>query len=210
MVCHLSFIQGTELWRCINDSNVVLGRAPGTETVILVSSTLQVRGLLNMNMCFISCELFLHIYMSMPLPLQKVVNRCRTLAALLSCHGGSSTDVRACAQYRMDVLSSARPSSSQARASSACPSSSRAGASSSQARIDEQEDEEEETDYDADPDYVELGASQMEDAPPPIQPSQPSEEARRVSSRTIRHPGWQNTPEGYVNRGKMAAKRGKK
>ena len=107
-----------------------------------------------MNIYFISCELFLHIYMSMPLPLQKVVNRCRTLAALLSCHDGSSTDVRARAQYRMDVLSSARPSSSQARprASSARPSSSRA-------RIDEQEDEEEETDYDADPDYVELGAS---------------------------------------------------
>lgn len=203
MVCHLSFIQGTELWRCINDSNVVLGRAPGRETDGLVRSTLQVRGLFNMNIYFISCELFLHIYMSMPLPLQKVVNRCRTLAALLSCHGGSSTDVRARAQYRMDVLSSARPSSSQARASSARPSSSRA-------RIDEQEDEEEETDYDADPDYVELGASQMEDAPQPTQPSQPSEEARRVSSRTIRRPGWQNTPEGYVNRGKMAAKRGKK
>ena len=210
MVCHLSFIQGTELWRCINDSNVVLGRAPCRETDSLVRSTLQVRGLPNMNMCFISCELFLHIYMSMPLPLQKVVNRCRTLAALLSCHGGSSTDVRARAQYRMDVLSSARPSSSQARASSARPSSSRAGASSSRARIDEQEDEEEETDYDADPDYVELGASQMEDAPQPTQPSQPSEEARRVSSRNIRRPGWQNTPEGYVNRGKMAAKRGKK
>ena len=198
MVCHLSFIQGTELWRCINDSNVVLGRAPGRETDGLIRSTLQVRGLLNMNMCFISCELFLHIYMSMSLPLQKVVNRCRTLAALLSCHGGSSTDVRARAQYRMDVLSSARPSSS------------RAGASSSRARIDEQEDEEEETDYDADPDYVELGASQMEDAPQPTQPSQPSKEARRVSSRNIRRPGWQNTPEGYVNRGKMAAKRGKK
>ena len=136
--------------------------------------------------------------MSMSLPLQKVVNRCRTLAALLSCHGGSSMDVRARAQYRMDALSSARPSSS------------RAGASSIRARIDEQEDEEEETDYDADPDYVELGASEMEDAPPPTQPYQPSEEARRVSSRTIRRPGWQNTPEGYVNKGKMAAKRGKK
>ena len=57
---------------------------------------------------------------------------------------------------------------------------------------------------------LEPGASQMEDAPPPTQPSRLSEEARRVSSRTIRRPGWQNTPEGYVNRGKMAAKRGKK
>ena len=113
--------------------------------------------------------------------------------------------MRARAQYRMDVLSSARPFSSQARprASSARPSSSRA-------RIDEQEDEEEETYFDADPDYVELGASQMEDAPQPTQPSQPSQEAHRVSSRNIRRPGWQNTREGYVNRGKMAAKRGKK
>lgn len=139
------------------------------------------------------------------LPLQKVVNCCRTLAALLSCHGGSSTDVRARAQYTMDVLSSACPSSSQAR-----PSSSRARPSSSRARIDEQEDEEEETDYDADPDYVELGASQMDDAPQPTQPSHPSEETRRISSRNIRRPGWQSTPEGYVNRGKMPAKRGKK
>ncbi|KAE8766896.1 hypothetical protein D1007_61813 [Hordeum vulgare] len=58
---------GTELWRCINDSNVMLGRAPaGLETNGLARTTLQ-----------------------------KVANRCRTLAALLSCHGVSSTDVRA-------------------------------------------------------------------------------------------------------------------
>ena len=107
-------------------------------------------------------------------------------------------DVRARAQYRMDVLSSARPFSSQAR-----PHASYARPSSSRARIDEHEDEEEETDSNADPDYVELGASQMEDAPQPTQPSQPSQEARRVSSRNIRRPGWQNTPEGYINRGKL-------
>ena len=108
---------------------------------------------------------------------QKVVNRCRTLAALLSCHGGSSTDVRARAQYRMDVLSSARPSSSQARASSSRPSSSRARASSSRVRIEKEEDKEE-TDKEADPDYMELRALQMEDAPQPTQPSQPSEASR--------------------------------
>lgn len=131
---------GTELWRCINDSNVMLGCAPGPETDELVRSTLQ-----------------------------KVVNRCRTLAALLSCHGRSSTDVRARAQYRMDVLSSTRASSSRARASSARPSSSGAGASSSRARIEEEE-EEEETDEETDPDYMEFGASQMEEAPQPTQP----------------------------------------
>ncbi|KAE8799297.1 hypothetical protein D1007_25428 [Hordeum vulgare] len=32
---------GTELWRCINDSNVVLGRAPGPEMDGLIRSTLQ-------------------------------------------------------------------------------------------------------------------------------------------------------------------------
>ena len=141
--------------------------------------------------------------------MQKVVNRCRTLAALLSCHGGSSTDVRARAQYRMDVLSSARPSSSRPRASSARPSSSGAHGSSSRAHIEEDE-EEEETDKEADPDYTELGASQTEDAPQPTQPTQSTEETRRASSRNIRRPAWQNTPEGYVRRGKMPAKRGKK
>jgi hypothetical protein len=135
------------------------------------------------------------------------VNRCRTLAALLSCHGRSPTDVRARAEYRMDVLSSARASSSRPRASSARPSSSGARASSSRAQIEE---EEEETDEEADPDYMELGASQMEDAPQPTQPSQPSEAARRASSRLSRRPGWQNTPEGYMRKGKTAAKRGKK
>jgi hypothetical protein len=55
VLCDICFIQGTELWRCINDSNVVLGRAPGPQTDGLVRSTLQVRG---------------------------VVNHCRTLAAL--------------------------------------------------------------------------------------------------------------------------------
>ncbi|KAE8791327.1 hypothetical protein D1007_34225 [Hordeum vulgare] len=73
---------GTELWRCINDSNVVLGRAVGPETDGLVRSTLQ-----------------------------KVANPCRTLAALLSCHGVSSTDVRARPEDRMDEHTSARPSS---------------------------------------------------------------------------------------------------
>ncbi|KAE8815586.1 hypothetical protein D1007_07057 [Hordeum vulgare] len=86
---------GTELWRCINESNVVLARAPCPQTDGLVRTTLQ-----------------------------KVANRCRTLAALLSCHGVSSTDVRARAQYTMDVQSSARPSASRPRASSARPSSS--------------------------------------------------------------------------------------
>ncbi|KAE8792953.1 hypothetical protein D1007_32458 [Hordeum vulgare] len=65
---------GTELWRCINDSNVALGRAPSSQTDGFVRTTLQ-----------------------------KVANRCRTLATLLSCHGVLSTHVRARAQYMMDV-----------------------------------------------------------------------------------------------------------
>lgn len=109
----------------------------------------------------------------------------------------------------MDVLSSARPSSSRAHASSARPSSSGARGSSSRTWIDKEE-EEEETDEEADPDYMELGASRMEEALEPTQPSQPSEAARRASSRISRRPGWQNTPEGYIRKGKMAAKRGKK
>ncbi|KAE8799108.1 hypothetical protein D1007_25581 [Hordeum vulgare] len=104
---------GTELWRCINESNVVLGRAPCPQTDGLVRTTLQ-----------------------------KVANRCRTLAALLSCHGVSFTD--------------------------------------------------------------------MEDAPQPSQPTQPTEETRRASSRNVRRPGSQNTPEGYVTKGKLAAKSGRK
>ncbi|KAE8777729.1 hypothetical protein D1007_49469 [Hordeum vulgare] len=167
---------GTELWRCINDSNVVVGHAPGLEMDGLVRSTLQ------------------------------VTNRCRTLAALLSCHSVSSTDVRARAQYRMDVHSSARPSSSRPCVSSAHPSSSQPRA---QYRIEEVE-EEEESDKEADPDFMEFGASQMEDAPRPTQPTQSIEETRRASSRNIRRPGWHNTPEGYVTKGKMPAKRGKK
>ncbi|KAE8791995.1 hypothetical protein D1007_33626 [Hordeum vulgare] len=73
----------------------------------------------------------------------KVANRCRTLAALLSCHGVSSTDVRARAQYTMDVQSSARPSASRPRASSARPSSSGAHVSSSRAHEEEIEEEDE-------------------------------------------------------------------
>ncbi|KAE8798975.1 hypothetical protein D1007_25698 [Hordeum vulgare] len=172
---------GTELWRCINESNVVLGRAPCPQTDGLVRTTLQ-----------------------------KVANRCRTLAALLSCHGVSSTDVRARAQYTMDVQSSARPSSSRPRASSARPSSSRTHASSSRAHEEEIEEEEESDNEAAFPDFIEFGASQMEDAPQSSQPTQPTEETRRASSRNIRRPGWQNTPEGYVTKGKMAAKRGRK
>ncbi|KAE8790020.1 hypothetical protein D1007_35699 [Hordeum vulgare] len=137
---------GTELWRCINESNVVLGRAPCPQTDILVRTTLQ-----------------------------KVANRCRTLAALLSCHGVSSTDVRARAQYTMDVQSSAHPSSSRPRASSARPSSSRAHASSSRAHVEEIEEEEESDNEAADPDFIEFGVSQMEDAPQPSQPTQPTE-----------------------------------
>ncbi|KAE8812652.1 Serine/threonine-protein phosphatase 7 long form-like protein [Hordeum vulgare] len=95
----------------------------------------------------------------------KVVNPCRTLAALLSCHGVSSTDVRARAQYTMDVQSSARPSASRPRSSSARPSSSRAHASSSRAHVEEIEEEEESDNEAADPDFIEFGASQMEDAP---------------------------------------------
>ncbi|KAE8810252.1 hypothetical protein D1007_12978 [Hordeum vulgare] len=141
----------------------------------------------------------------------KVANRCRTLAALLSCHGVSSTDVRARAQYTMDVQSSARPSASRPRASSARPSSSRARAYSSRAHVEEFEEEEEESDNEAaDPDFIEFGASQMEDAPRPSQPTQATEETRRASSRNVRRPGWQNSPEGYVTKGKMAAKRGRK
>ncbi|KAE8781492.1 hypothetical protein D1007_45181 [Hordeum vulgare] len=101
----------------------------------------------------------------------KVANRCRTLAALLSCHGVSSTDVRARAQYTMDVQSSARPSSSRPRASSALPSSSRALASSRQAHEEEIEEEEESDNEAADPDFIEFGASQMEDTPQPSQPT---------------------------------------
>ncbi|KAE8806088.1 hypothetical protein D1007_17766 [Hordeum vulgare] len=141
---------------------------------------------------------------------EKVANRCRTLAALLSCHGVSSTDVRAHAQYTMDVQSSARPSSSRPRASSARPSSSRAHASSSRAHVEEIEEEEESDNEAADPDFIEFGASQMEDAPQPSQPTQPTDETRRASSRNVRRRGWQNTPEGYVTKGKMAAKRGRK
>ncbi|KAE8778508.1 hypothetical protein D1007_48528 [Hordeum vulgare] len=172
---------GTELWRCINDSNVVLGRAPCPQTDELVRTTLQ-----------------------------KVVNRCRTLAALLSCHGVSSTDVRARAQYTMDVQSSARPFASRPRSSSAHPSSSRAHASSSRAHVEEIEEKEESDNEAADPDFIEFGASYTEDAPQPSQPTQVIEETRRASSRNIRRPGWQNTPEGYVTKGKMAAKRGRK
>uniref|UniRef100_A0A8I7BGK5 Aminotransferase-like plant mobile domain-containing protein n=1 Tax=Hordeum vulgare subsp. vulgare TaxID=112509 RepID=A0A8I7BGK5_HORVV len=172
---------GTELWRCINDSNVVLGRAPCPQTDELVRTTLQ-----------------------------KVVNRCRTLAALLSCHGVSSTDVRARAQYTMDVQSSARPFASRPRSSSAHPSSSRAHASSSRAHVEEIEEKEESDNEAADPDFIEFGASYTEDAPQPSQPTQAIEETRRASSRNIRRPGWQNTPEGYVTKGKMAAKRGRK
>ncbi|KAE8808874.1 hypothetical protein D1007_14626 [Hordeum vulgare] len=128
----------------------------------------------------------------------RVANRCRTLAALLSCHGVSSTDVRARAQYTMDVQSSARPSSS------------RAHVSSSRAHEEETEEEDESDNEAADPDFIEFGALQMEDAPQSSQPTQPTEETRRASSRNIRRPGWQNTPEGYVTKGKMAAKRGRK
>ncbi|KAE8788487.1 hypothetical protein D1007_37408 [Hordeum vulgare] len=142
---------------------------------------------------------------------KKVANRCRTLAALLSCHSVSSTDVRARAQYVMDVQSSARPCASRPRASSARPSSSRARASSSRAHVEEFEEEEEESDNEAaDPDFIEFGASQMEDAPQPSQPTQATEETCRASSRNVRRPGWQNTPEGYVTKDKMAAKRGRK
>ncbi|KAI5008106.1 hypothetical protein ZWY2020_009154 [Hordeum vulgare] len=166
---------GTELWRCINESNVVLARAPCPQTDGLVRTTLQ-----------------------------KVANRCRTLAALLSCHGVSSTDVRARAQYTMDVQSSARPSASRPRASF------RAHVSSSRAHEEEIEEEDESDNEAADPDFIEFGASQMDDAPQPSQPTQPTEKTRRASSRNIRRPGWQNTPEGYVTKGKMAAKRGRK
>ncbi|KAE8786896.1 hypothetical protein D1007_39141 [Hordeum vulgare] len=122
---------GTKPWRCINDSNVALGRAPSSQTDGFVRTTLQ-----------------------------KVANRCRTLAALLSCHGVSSTDVRARAQYTMDVQSSARLSASRPRASSARPSSSRARAYSSRAHVEEFEEEEEESDNEAaDPDFIEFGAS---------------------------------------------------
>lgn len=141
---------------------------------------------------------------------QKVANRCRTLAALLSCHGVSSTDVRARAQYTMDVQSSARPSASRPRASSARPSSSGAHVSSSRAHEEEIEEEDESDNEAADQDYIEFGASQMEDAPQSSQPTQPTEATRRASSRNIRRPGWQNTLEGYVTKGKMAAKRGRK
>ncbi|KAE8781037.1 hypothetical protein D1007_45746 [Hordeum vulgare] len=122
----------------------------------------------------------------------------------------SFTDVRARAQYTMDVQSSARPSASRPRASSARPSSSRAHVSSSRAHEEEIEEEDESDNEAADPDFIEFGASQMEDAPQPSQPTQPMEETRRASSRNIRRPGWQNTPEGYVTKGKMAAKRGRK
>ncbi|KAE8787429.1 hypothetical protein D1007_38593 [Hordeum vulgare] len=111
----------------------------------------------------------------------KVANRCHTLAALLSCHGVSSIDVRARAQYTMDVQSSARPSASRPRASSARPSSSRARASSSRAHVEEFEEEEESDNEAADPDFIEFGASQMEDAPQPSQPTQATEETRRAS-----------------------------
>ncbi|KAE8817471.1 hypothetical protein D1007_04896 [Hordeum vulgare] len=172
---------GTELWRCINDSNVALGGAPSSQTDGFVRTTLQ-----------------------------KVANRCRTLAALLSCQGVSSTDVRARAQYTMDVQSSARPSASRSRASSARLSSSRARASSSRAHVEEFEEEEESDNEAADPNFIEFGASRMEDATQPSQPTQATEETRRASSRNVRRPGWQNTPEGYVTKGKMAAKRGRK
>ncbi|KAE8790816.1 hypothetical protein D1007_34807 [Hordeum vulgare] len=99
----------------LHKSNVVLGRAPGPETDGLVRSTLH-----------------------------KVVNRSRTLAVLLSCHGASSTDMGACAQYRMDVLSSARASSR-----GACAYLSEARATKSRAQLDE---DEEETNDEADPD----------------------------------------------------------
>ncbi|KAE8774644.1 hypothetical protein D1007_52876 [Hordeum vulgare] len=172
---------GTKLWRCINESNVVLARAPCPQTDRLVRTTLQ-----------------------------KVANRCRTLAALLSCHGVSSTDVRARAHYTMDVQSSARPSASRPRGSSARPSSSGAHVSSSRAHEEEIEEEDESDNKAADQDFIEFGASQMEDAPQSSQPTQPTEATRRASSRNIRRPGWQNTPEGYVTKGKMAAKRGRK
>ncbi|KAE8784275.1 hypothetical protein D1007_42197 [Hordeum vulgare] len=173
---------GTELWRCINDSNVALGRAPSSQTDGFIRTTLQ-----------------------------KVANWCRTLAALLSCHGVSSTDVRARAQYTMDVQSSARPSASRPRASSARTCSSRARAYSSRAHVEEFEEEEKESDNEAaDPDFIEFGALQMEDAPQPSQPTQMTKETRRASSRNVRRPSWQNTPEGYVTKGKMAAKRGRK
>ncbi|KAE8790118.1 hypothetical protein D1007_35633 [Hordeum vulgare] len=140
----------------------------------------------------------------------KVVNRCRTLAALLSCHGVSSTDVRAHAQYMMDVQSSARPSASRPRSSFARPYSSRAHVSSSRAHVEKIEEEEELDNEVADPNFIEFGASRMEDAPQRSQPTQPMEETRRASSRNIRRPSWQNTPEGYVTKGKMAAKIGRK
>ncbi|KAE8769401.1 hypothetical protein D1007_58994 [Hordeum vulgare] len=89
----------------------------------------------------------------------KVANRCRTVAALLSCHSVSSTDVRARAQYTMDVQSSARPSASRPRASSARPSSSRAYVSSSRAHEEEIEEEDESDNEAADPDFIEFGAS---------------------------------------------------
>ncbi|KAE8787490.1 hypothetical protein D1007_38548 [Hordeum vulgare] len=167
---------GTELWISINDSNVMLGHAPGPETDRLVRKGHQ----------------------SMP-----------HTTALLSCHGSSSTDVRARAQYIMDVLSSARPSSSRPHDSSARSSSSGAHGSSRRAQFEEDE-QEEETDKEADPDYMELGASQTEDSPQPTQPTQSTKETHRASSRNIRCPSWRNTPEGYVNKGKIPAKRGKK
>ncbi|KAE8790348.1 hypothetical protein D1007_35304 [Hordeum vulgare] len=76
---------------------------------------------------------------------------------------------------------------------------------------EEEIEEEDESDNEAaDPDFIEFGASQMDDAPQPSQPTQPTEETCRASSRNIRRPGWQNTQEGYVTKGKMAAKRGRK
>ena len=106
--------------------------------------------------------------------------------------------MRARAQYTMDVQSSARPSASRPRASSARPSSSGAHVSSSRAHEEEIEEEDESDNEAADPDFIEFGASYTEDAPQPSQPTQAIEETRRASSRNIRRPGWQNTPEGYV------------
>ncbi|KAE8788650.1 hypothetical protein D1007_37218 [Hordeum vulgare] len=130
---------GTELWRCINDSNVALGLAPSSQTGGFVRTTLQ-------------------------------------------------------------------PSTGLFRSSS----SSRAHASSSRAHVEEFEEEEESDNEATDPYFIEFGASKMEDAPQPSQSTQAMEETRQASSRNIRRPGWQNTPEGYVSKGKMAGKRGRK
>ncbi|KAI4991030.1 hypothetical protein ZWY2020_039401 [Hordeum vulgare] len=153
---------GTELWRCINENNVVL--AQGRQSVPHTS------GFTFLPRCF--------------------VHRCEGTCAV---HDG-------CAIFRRLLAT--------ATASSAVCLSSRAHVSSSRAHEEEIEEEDESDNEATDPDFIEFGASQMEDAPQPSQPTQPTEETRRASSRNIRRPGWQNTPEGYVTKGKMAAKRG--